>query len=68
MAAEVVLAERLGDASVLHLRVAGLSELFRAKIGLGQTDCQAGQTVMLQADVGAALWFDGPGMRVIRSS
>ena len=64
IAASVVLAEHLGDASVLHLRVEGVADLLTAKVGAGQARIDAGQAVGLVADAAWVLGFDGPGRRV----
>ncbi|MBL8513744.1 MAG: ABC transporter ATP-binding protein, partial [Betaproteobacteria bacterium] len=62
--ATVVLAEHLGDASVLHLRIEGLEELLRAKTGAAHSHIGAGQTVALKPDAAWALRFDANGQRV----
>jgi multiple sugar transport system ATP-binding protein len=62
--ATVVLAERLGDADIVHLRVEGVAELLHAKVGAGQASVDAGQAVALQPDPGAALAFDAGGRRI----
>jgi multiple sugar transport system ATP-binding protein len=62
--ATVSLAEHLGDASVLHLRVAGLDTLLQAKLGAGRHELGAGQTVSLQPDPSAVLAFDADGRRI----
>lgn len=59
--ATVVLAEHLGDASVLHLRVEGLPELLNAKVGAGLQHMAAGHAVGLVPDAHATLAFDGQG-------
>jgi len=64
IAASVVLAEHLGDASVLHLRVEGVADLLTAKVGAGQARIDAGQAVGLVADAAWVLGFDGAGRRV----
>jgi multiple sugar transport system ATP-binding protein len=64
IAATVVLAEHLGDASVLHLRLEGLSGLLRAKVGAGHEQIEAGQVVRLAADAAGALAFDAAGRRL----
>src|SRR5437868_3102226 len=45
--AAIALAEHLGDATILHLRVEGLAELLRAKLGPGHGDLAAGQVLGL---------------------
>ena len=62
--ASVVLAEHLGDASILHLSVDGLAELVDARVGSGLHHYQAGATVGLAADAGWALLFDADGRRL----
>jgi multiple sugar transport system ATP-binding protein len=62
--ASVVLAEHLGDSSIVHLRVDGVAELLHAKVGATQAPVAAGDTVGLRADPSAALAFDGDGRRI----
>src|SRR4051812_26438129 len=62
--ATVVLAEHLGDASVLHLRVEGLPELLHAKAGPGHAHLAADSVVAIAPDAGAALAFDAAGVRL----
>ena len=64
IAATVVLAEHLGDTSILHLRVAGLAELLHAKVGTGHGHLVAGQAVGLQPDASWAMAFDASGRRI----
>jgi multiple sugar transport system ATP-binding protein len=63
--ATVVLAEHLGDTSIVHLRVQGQDGLLNAKLGaeqgMGQTPLSAGQAVGLQADTRWALAFGADG-------
>ena len=59
--ATVVLAEHLGDSSIIHLRVDGVSELLNAKVGSEHAQCAAGQTVGLLPDAAWALAFDAAG-------
>ena len=61
IAAIVVLAEHLGDASILHLRVDGIDALLTAKVGTEHARCEAGQTVALVADPSWALHFSADG-------
>ncbi len=61
IAATVELAEHLGDASILHLRVEGLPELLTAKVGNAHSQLAAGAPVGLAVDVSAALAFDAAG-------
>ncbi len=59
--ASVVLAEHLGDASILHLKVDGIADLLNAKVGTDQRNVDAGQTVGLAPDAAWALTFDSAG-------
>ncbi len=59
--ATVVLAEHLGDSSIVHLRVEGLVELLNAKVGTEHAGCAAGQRVGLVPDATWALAFDADG-------
>jgi len=59
--ASVVLAEHLGDSSILHLRVDGLADLVNAKLGAEHAAVQSGQTVGLVPDAAWALTFDATG-------
>ncbi len=59
--ATVVLAEHLGDASILHLRVQGVSELLNAKVGTAHNHLAAGQAVGLLPDAAWSLAFDADG-------
>jgi multiple sugar transport system ATP-binding protein len=59
--AHVVLAEHLGDSSIIHLRVDGVSGLLNAKVGAGHADCNAGQTVGLQPNAAWSLAFSEDG-------
>ncbi len=59
--AGVVLAEHLGDVSILHLKVDGVDELLTAKVGANHARVDAGQTVGLVADPSWALAFDDSG-------
>ncbi len=63
--ATVVLAEHLGDSSIIHLRVDGVSELLNAKVGTEHAQCAAGQTVGLLPNTAWALAFDAAG-RLLR--
>ncbi len=64
VSATIALAEHLGDSSILHLRVEGLSELLKAKVSAEHSHYQGGQTAMLQADTSWVLGFDGAGKRI----
>jgi len=56
--ARVALAEHLGDASVIHLRVDGVADLLSAKVGAEHSQLHAGQSVGLAPDASWALAFD----------
>ena len=62
--ASVVLAEHLGDSSILHLRVDGVAELLNAKVGTAQNSFEAGQSVGLAPDAAWALRFAADGRRL----
>ncbi|BDT69580.1 maltose/maltodextrin import ATP-binding protein MalK [Comamonadaceae bacterium OS-1] len=62
--ASVVLAEHLGDTSILHLRVDGVAELLNAKVGADSSHFQAGQTVGLLPDADWSLGFGHDGRLV----
>jgi multiple sugar transport system ATP-binding protein len=59
VAAQVMLAEHLGDASILHLRIEGMDELLSAKVAAQPV--LAGQWVGLKFDLGQALAFSVDG-------
>jgi multiple sugar transport system ATP-binding protein len=50
ISANVVLAEHLGDSSILHLQVEGVADLVHAKVGSDYAHCQAGQALGLLPD------------------
>jgi multiple sugar transport system ATP-binding protein len=56
--ARVVLAEHLGDSSIIHLRVEGVADLLSAKLGAERSLVHAGQNVGLAPDAPWALAFD----------
>ncbi|WP_343602690.1 ABC transporter ATP-binding protein [Roseateles sp.] len=56
--ATVVLAEHLGDVSILHLRVDGIPELLTAKLPAGAAALHDGDSVRLIAGAEHALAFD----------
>jgi multiple sugar transport system ATP-binding protein len=62
--ATVVLAEHLGDSSIVHLRVEGLAELLQAKLGGSAARLGAGQGVGLCPEPGRALAFGADGQRL----
>jgi multiple sugar transport system ATP-binding protein len=64
IAAHVVLAEHLGDSSIIHLRVEGLDELLTAKVGTEHSEVAEGQTVGLLPDASWALGFGSDGRLV----
>ena len=64
IAANVVLAEHLGDASIVHLRVDGIDELLTAKVGTEGSEIAAGQTVGLAPNAAWALTFAADGRLV----
>ena len=59
--ARVVLAEHLGDSSILHLQVDGVGDLINAKVGTEHGGIGSGQWVGLQPDPSWALSFDDAG-------
>jgi multiple sugar transport system ATP-binding protein len=62
--ARLLLAEHLGDTSVLHLQVEGLAEPLHAKLGAGHGHLAAGVSVGLRADAAWALAFGADGRRI----
>jgi multiple sugar transport system ATP-binding protein len=58
-----VLAEHLGDASILHMRVEGVAALLKAKVAAEQA-IQSGSTVFLRAEPQWVLAFDAAGQAV----
>ena len=61
IAATVVLAEHLGDSSLLHLKVDGINELLNAKVGTEHNQIDANQVVGLTPNASWALSFDAAG-------
>ena len=61
IAAQVVLAEHLGDSSIVHLRVEGIQETLTAKVGTDHSQVEAGQTLGLLPDANWALAFAADG-------
>jgi multiple sugar transport system ATP-binding protein len=59
--AQVVLAEHLGDSSIIHLRVEGVNGLLNAKVAANTAHCSAGETVGLLPDAGWTLSFGVDG-------
>jgi multiple sugar transport system ATP-binding protein len=66
--AAVVLAEHLGDSSVLHLRVEGVTDLLSAKVSAEHSRIVSGQSIGLLPDAAWALGFDGQGRLLPRSA
>ena len=64
VSAAIALAEHLGDASILHLRVEGVDELLKAKVSAEHSHYQGGQTVAISADRTWVLAFDAAGQRI----
>ena len=62
--ATVELAEHLGDSSIVHLRVKGMSGLLNAKVGPQDIVCNSGDTVSLKPNASWALMFDDAGRLV----
>jgi multiple sugar transport system ATP-binding protein len=61
VAASVVLAEHLGDVTLLHLRVEGVSGLVNAKVAADSGNWSHGQIVSLQPDAQHTLAFGAGG-------
>ncbi len=64
IAARVVLAEHLGDSSILHLQVDGVAEPLHARVDAGHAHLAAGQAAGLVPDAGWAMVFDQAGRRL----
>ncbi len=64
VSATVVLAEHLGDTSILHLSIQGLGDLLHAKVGPENAQLIAGDSVGLLPDAAWALAFDADGRRL----
>jgi multiple sugar transport system ATP-binding protein len=62
--ATVVHAEHLGDSSILHLQVEGVTALLNAKLVAGHPSVTVGQAVGMVPDAGWALPFDAAGRLV----
>jgi multiple sugar transport system ATP-binding protein len=62
--ATVVMAEHLGDVSVLHLRVDDIGELLHAKVDAGNAHLAAGASVGLLPVADSVLAFDAAGGRI----
>jgi multiple sugar transport system ATP-binding protein len=61
--AQVVLAEHLGDTTIVHLRVDGIEELLRARLEGHDSTLAAGQRVGLAAEPARLMRFDSAGCR-----
>lgn len=59
--ATVILAEHLGDSSILHMRVDGVPGLLNAKVSAEEVAIESGQVVGLKPAKAWALAFDGSG-------
>ena len=64
VAAQVMLAEHLGDASVIHLQVQGLDALLTVKVSASDARLQIGQRVAVGFDATHALAFSAKGLRL----
>jgi multiple sugar transport system ATP-binding protein len=64
VSATIALAEHLGDSSILHLRVEGVADLLKAKVGAEHSHYRGGQTVAISADRAWVLAFDAAGWRI----
>jgi multiple sugar transport system ATP-binding protein len=62
--ATVVMAEHLGDISVLHLRVDGIAELLHAKVDASHAHLAAGASVGLVPVPQSVMAFDASGARL----
>jgi multiple sugar transport system ATP-binding protein len=61
-----MLAEHLGDASIIHLRVDGVDDLLSAKVAALEGRVTAGQTVGVSVELAGALAFSGDGVLLAR--
>ncbi len=59
--AQVVLAEHLGDSSIIHVRVEGLADLLHAKVPANLPSCSTGDTIGVRPHAGTAIGFDAAG-------
>jgi multiple sugar transport system ATP-binding protein len=62
--ATVVMAEHLGDISVLHLRVDGIADLLHAKVDASHAHLAAGASVGLVPVSASVMAFDAAGQRL----
>ncbi len=65
MPATVVLAEHLGDSSILHLRVDGIVDLLTAKVGTEHGHLAAGSSVGIAPNAEWAQAFDADGKTLV---
>ncbi len=65
IAAKVVLAEHLGDSSIIHLRVDGIADLLSAKVGTEHNTVEAEQAIGLTPDATWALVFGADGRLIL---
>ena len=63
--ATVLLAEHLGDSSILHLQVEGVSEMLNAKVDANAAQCETGQIVHISAEAKHALMFGADGRLIV---
>ena len=61
MPANIVLAEHLGDCSIVHLRVDGIQSLLTAKVGTDYAHLASGGNVRIMPNADWALAFDANG-------
>jgi multiple sugar transport system ATP-binding protein len=64
VASHVVLAEHLGDSVIVHLRLDGCEDLWRAKLSADHGHLTRGQSVGLQPMVNHIIQFDAQGLRI----
>ena len=62
--AQVMLAEHLGDVSIVHLRIDGIDELLTAKVSGDETRTVPDQMVGLQVHAPSVLHFSAQGIRI----
>jgi len=62
--ATVVMAEHLGDSSILHLRVDGVQELLHARVNADSSTFSTDGIVRLAPQVGHAMLFDENELRI----
>ena len=59
--AQVILAEHLGDSSIIHCKVEGIADLLSAKVGTDHNAIGTGQTIHLAPDQSWSLIFSADG-------